>query len=124
MAGRFPGAPDLDAFWANLRGGVESIQRLSDEQLRERGVDEALLRNPRFVKASSTVDGVDLFDAAFFGYSPREAELLDPQHRILLECAWEALERAGYDSRQYRGNVGVYAWARAVTSCRRESLTS
>jgi acyl transferase domain-containing protein/acyl carrier protein len=111
MAGRFPGAPDLPTFWANLRNGVESIEPVTDDELRQLGVDEGLLANPRYVKAASTIDGVDLFDASFFGYSPREAELLDPQQRLFLECAWEALEQAGYDPRQYGGQIGVYAGA-------------
>jgi acyl transferase domain-containing protein len=111
MAGRFPGAPDLDRFWANVRDGVESIVPVSDDQLRQQGVDEALIQNPRYVKAASTLDGVDLFDASFFGYSPREAELLDPQQRLFLECAWEALELAGYDPKMYAGQIGVYAGA-------------
>ena len=111
MAGRFPGAPDLDRFWTNLRDGVESIAPVSDDELRRQGVDEATLSNPRYVKAASTLDGVDLFDASFFGYSPREAELLDPQQRLFLECAWEALERAGYDPKLYPGEIGVWAGA-------------
>jgi acyl transferase domain-containing protein len=111
MAGRFPGAPNLDRFWANLRDGVESIVPVSDDELRKQGVDEALIGNARYVKSASTLDGVDLFDAAFFGYSPREAELLDPQQRLFLECAWEALELAGYDPRLYSGQIGVYAGA-------------
>ena len=111
MAGRFPGAPDVEAFWENLRAGVESIHPLTDEELRRSGVDEQLIRNPRYVKATTVLEGVDLFDAGFFGYSPREADLLDPQHRLFLECAWEALERAGYDPRRYAGLIGVYAGA-------------
>jgi acyl transferase domain-containing protein/acyl carrier protein len=109
MAGRFPGSPDVEAFWANLRAGVESIERLTDDQLRAAGIGDDLLQNPRYVKAVSTINGVDLFDAAFFGYTPREAELIDPQHRVFLECAWEALEQAGYDPKQYTGQIGVYA---------------
>ena len=111
MAGRFPGAPDLETFWANLRAGVESIHRSPTKNCGESGVDEQLMRNPRYVKATSVLDGVDLFDAGFFGYAPREAELLDPQHRLFLECAWEALERAGYDPKRYPGLIGVYAGA-------------
>ena len=111
MAGRFPGAPDVESFWDNLRAGVESIETLTDAELRAAGVDEKLLRNPRYVKATSVLAGVDLFDAGFFGYAPREADLLDPQHRLFLECAWEALERAGYDPKRYPGLVGVYAGA-------------
>ena len=111
MAGRFPGAPDLDVLWTNLREGVESIHALSDADLRKAGVEEHLLADPRYVKVASTLDGVDLFDAGFFGYAPREAELMDPQHRVFLECAWEALERSGYDPKQYAGLIGVYAGA-------------
>jgi acyl transferase domain-containing protein len=73
------------------------------------GVDAAALRNPSFVKAGSLIPNVDLFDARFFGYSPKEAEILDPQHRIFLECAWEALENSGYDPNKFAGLIGVYA---------------
>src|SRR5262249_3944049 len=70
-----------------------------------------VLRDPAYVRANGVLDGVDLFDAAFFGFSPREAELTDPQHRVFLECAWEALENAGYDPGRYRGRIAVYAAA-------------
>lgn len=109
LAGRFPGAPDVETFWLNIRDGVESVQHYTDTELRERGVPENLLTDPNYVKAGVPFDGVDLFDAALFGYTPRDAEQLDPQHRIFLECAWEALENAGYDPQRYRGSVGVYA---------------
>jgi acyl transferase domain-containing protein len=109
MAGRFPGARDLEAFWANLRDGVESIREFSDEELEARGVPRSALRDPSFVKAGAVLDDPELFDAAFFGFSPREARLLDPQHRLFLECSWQALERAGYDSERYPGIIGVYA---------------
>jgi acyl transferase domain-containing protein/acyl carrier protein len=109
MTGRFPGAKNLDEFWQNLRDGVESISFFTDEELESMGVDSAALRNPTFVKAGPILKEVDLFDAAFFGYSPREAELLDPQHRIFLECAWEALESAGCSPDRYEGLIGVYA---------------
>jgi acyl transferase domain-containing protein len=109
MAGRFPKAPDLDAFWRNLRDGVESIVPLTDEELLSSGVDPALVNNPNYVKASSSLEDFDLFDAAFFGMTPREAEIIDPQHRLLLECSWEALESAGYDATRYAGAIGVFA---------------
>src|SRR5215204_4391699 len=96
MAGRFPGAKDLDEFWHNLRAGVESITFLSDEQLRASGVSPAMLRNPCYVKAAALLDDIELFDAPFFNFTPREAEVTDPQQRLFLECAWEALESAGY----------------------------
>ncbi|HEY3578901.1 MAG TPA: type I polyketide synthase [Pyrinomonadaceae bacterium] len=115
MAGRFPKAPDLDAFWRNLREGVESIEALTDEELLSSGVDAALLKNPNYVKASSSLENYDLFDPAFFGMTPREAEIIDPQHRLLLECAWEALESAGYDASRYPGAIGVFAGASIST---------
>ncbi|HEX9670007.1 MAG TPA: amino acid adenylation domain-containing protein, partial [Thermoanaerobaculia bacterium] len=108
MAGRFPGAPDLERFWQNLRGGVESIRVFSDEELVAAGLDPAFLADPRLVKARGALDGADLFDAAFFDYPPREAQLLDPQQRLFLECAWEALEDAGYGAEGRRGRVGVF----------------
>jgi phthiocerol/phenolphthiocerol synthesis type-I polyketide synthase E len=111
MAGRFPGAGDLDAFWRNLRDGVESISTFSDEELAAAGVDPAVMRDPAYVRAGGIVEGVELFDAAFFGYYPREAQVIDPQQRILLECAWEALEDAGYDPLRGERSVGVFAGA-------------
>jgi len=109
MAGRFPGARDLDQFWRNLRDGVESISFFTDEELLQAGITPELLENPGYVKARGALDGVELFDAAFFGFNPREAEITDPQQRIFLECAWEALESAGYDPQKYEGAIGVYA---------------
>src|SRR2546421_7514432 len=109
MAGRFPGAKNIDEFWCNLRDGVESISFLSDEELVSSGVDPAVLSTPNYVKAGALLEDADLFDAAFFGFTPREAELMDPQHRLFLECAWEALEEAGYDSQRYAGRIGLYA---------------
>src|SRR4051794_16830458 len=92
MAGRFPGARNLDQFWSNLRDGVESISFFSAQQLEQAGADPVLIHSPNYVKAAALIDEADRFDAAFFGYNPREAELMDPQHRVLLETAWEALE--------------------------------
>ena len=109
MAGRFPGAADVDAFWHNICAGVESVTAFSDEQLRQRGVPAELLADPDYVKAGIVFDGADRFDAEFFGYTPRDAEHLDPQQRIFLECAWTALEHAGYDPCNCSGSVGVYA---------------
>ena len=91
--------------------GVESIVFFSDQELAAAGVDPALLRSPDYVKASGVLDDIDLFDAAFFGITPREAEIIDPQQRLFLECAWEALEHAGYDPESYDGPIGVYAGA-------------
>ena len=109
MSGRFPGAANVEAFWANLRDGVESVTFFSDEELARRGVDEKALRHPNYVKAGVVLEDIDRFDASFFGYSPREAELMDPQHRLFLECAWEALESAGYSTDGDPGVVGVFA---------------
>jgi acyl transferase domain-containing protein len=108
MAGRFPGANNIDEFWQNLCNGVNSIQFLSNEELLNSGVDAETLNNPNYVKAYSSFADFDGFDASFFGYSPREAEVIDPQHRVFLECAWSALEQAGYDPEQYEGAIGVY----------------
>ncbi|WP_336692614.1 type I polyketide synthase [Delftia acidovorans] len=109
MAGRFPGADDIDSFWANIRDGVESVKRYSEEELRALGVPQSLLDDAGYVKAGVPLAGMDLFDADFFGYTPRDAEQLDPQHRLFLECAWQALEHAGYGGGRYPGAIGVYA---------------
>src|SRR5918998_5314210 len=109
MAGRFPGAPGVDALWANLRAGVESIRHFTDEELTAAGVPESLRTDPAYVPARGALAEVDLFDAAFFGFTPREAQVTDPQQRLFLEVAWEALEHAGYDAARAPGRVGVYA---------------
>ena len=110
LAGRFPRARDIDEFWCRIRDGVECISRFSDDELRESGVSEAELADPNYVKANSWLEDADCFDADFFGYSPLEAEAMDPQHRIFLECAWTALEHAGYGS-GCDVPVGVFAGA-------------
>src|SRR5688572_17535752 len=109
MSARFPGASNVDEFWQNLCEGKESITFFTDEELLAAGVDRHLLSDPNFVKAGAVLEHSDLFDAGFFGYSPREAEILDPQHRLFLECAWECLENSGYDPTRYNGLIGVYA---------------
>jgi acyl transferase domain-containing protein len=109
MAGRFPGAGDVDALWANLLNGVESIQTFTADQLRAVGVSPDLLADPAYVPASGVLDGVDRFDAGFFGYSPREAALMDPQQRVFLETAWAAMEHACYAPGALDAVVGVYA---------------
>ena len=108
MSGRFPGAPSIERFWENLRDGIESITPFSRSELQAAGVDPAAFDNPAYVPAGSILEDIDLFDAAFFGFSPREAESLDPQHRLFLETAWHALEDAGYDPETFPGSVGVY----------------
>ena len=116
LACRFPGAGDSAAFWRNLRDGVESIAFFSDEELLAAGVDPALLGQPNYVKAAPVLKDIDKFDAAFFGYSPREAAVTDPQHRLFLEVAWEAFEAAGYHPETYAGVVGVFAGAGGIVT--------
>ena len=108
MAGRFPGAPALDAFWDNLRRGVESITHFSPDELDD-AYGRSVQNQPGYVRARSILDGVELFDAGFFNFLPREAELTDPQQRVFLEIAWEALESAGYDPAAFAGEIAVYA---------------
>jgi len=115
MSCRFPGAKDVDTFWQKLREGKELIAFLTDAELEPSGVDPANLADPNYVKAASLLDNIDMFDAAFFGLTPREAEVMDPQQRLFLECAWEALEHAGYDGEGYKDPVGVFAGARTNT---------
>ncbi len=109
MAGRFPGARDLAQFWENIANGVESIAKLTDEELAAAGVPESIRRAPDYVAWSSRLDDADKFDAEFFGYSPREAALLDPQGRLALQLAWHALEDSGYNPYDYDGSIGLFA---------------
>jgi len=108
MSGCFPGARDLDEFWRNLRDGTESISFFTREELEAEGVPAALLDAPEYVPAGGVLDDMELFDAAFFGFSPREAELMDPQYRFFMTHAWQALEAAGYDTERYAGAVGIF----------------
>jgi len=109
MAGRFPFAKNLNEFWENLRQGVECVSSFTDEELVSQGIDPVLLADSNYIKAKAVLEDVDLFDASFFGLSPREAETMDPQQRFFLECSWEALENAGYDSERYQEAIAVYA---------------
>src|ERR1700722_11919957 len=108
MAGRFPGAPSVAAFWRNQLEGVESISHFRCEDLETSNKAE-VANDPRYVMARSILDDVDLFDAEFFGINPREAELMDPQQRLFLECCWQAIEDAGYVPDTYPGQIGIYA---------------
>ena len=108
MSGRFPGARNLDEFWNNLRSGAETISRFSETELRAAGIEPAIAKIPGFVNAGSVLTDIDQFDALFFGYSARDAESIDPQQRLFLECAWECLEGAGYDPETYPGLIGVF----------------
>ncbi|MCG8424973.1 MAG: amino acid adenylation domain-containing protein [Proteobacteria bacterium] len=112
MSGRFPGAPNLDRFWANLRGGVESLESFDRETLRAEGVPDHDSSAPSYVPRGAPIDGVDRFDARFFGVTPREAEGLDPQQRLFLETAYHALENAGYRPDRLSDRVGVFAGSR------------
>ena len=109
LAGRFPGADNVDTFWQNLCAGVESIASFNDEELLAAGVSADLIKRPDYVKAGGALKDIETFAADFFEFTPREAELLDPQQRILLECAWEAVENAGYDVERLNGKTGLFA---------------
>jgi acyl transferase domain-containing protein/acyl carrier protein len=108
MAGRFPGARNVSEFWHNLHEGIETISFFSDAELEISGVKPEVYNDPAYVRAKGVLSEVEMFDAAFFGFTPREAEIMDPQQRLFLECAWEALENAGYDFAEKGGRVGVY----------------
>ena len=109
MAGRFPGARNIRQFWQNLRAGVESICDRSNQELLVAGATAEELADPHYVKRVSMLEDVPLFDAAFFGFSPRDASIMDPQHRHFLECSWEALEDAGQPPQRFDGSIGVFA---------------
>jgi len=110
MSCRFPGARNLREFWRLLKGGAETISFFSDEELTA-VIKRDLLRDPRYIKAKGFLEDIEYFDPVFFGYTPQAAEMLSPQVRLFHECAWEALEDAGYDPFNYRGDIGVYAGA-------------
>ncbi|NKQ19010.1 type I polyketide synthase [Brevibacillus laterosporus] len=111
IAGKFPGADNLEQYWENLKNSVETISVFTDEELRQVGIDPVLLQKPNYVKAKGYIEGIEEFDPGFFGYSPREAEIMDPQIRLLQECSWQALEDAGYDPKSYEGLIGLYVGA-------------
>lgn len=109
MSARFPGADDVDRFWSNLCQNHSAIRPLTDQELRLHGVTNSTLSDPSYVKAGAFLNGVDQFDADFWGISRREAILMDPQQRIFLECCWKALEAAGYAPNAAGQNTAVYA---------------
>ncbi|MBV5315353.1 MAG: acyltransferase domain-containing protein [Prolixibacteraceae bacterium] len=110
MAGRFPGAKNIDEFWANLLEGKETITYFTDEELAEKNMEFGKFKDdPNYIKARGIVDDIDKFDADFFGYTPMDARTMDPQHRVWLETAWNALENAGCDPNRYKGSIGVFA---------------
>lgn len=108
IACRFPAAPDKERFWKNLCEGVDGVRDIDSEYLRALGVPKSLIDDPSYIWSTGHLDGVDAFDAAFFGYSPREAALMDPQHRLFLECCWAALEDTGLPPRHTEGTVSVF----------------
>ncbi len=108
MSGRFPGASSVRQFWDNLCNGVDAIAHFDEAELEDAFTPEERAA-PNFVRARAVIEGVDQFDAAFFGMHAAEARLVDPQQRVLLECAWEAIEDAGYDAAAYDGTIGVFA---------------
>lgn len=107
MAGRFPQANNIDEFWDNLKNGRECISFFTEEELILSGCDESLVRMPNYIKAKGVVEDIEYFDSSFFGYTPKEANVMDPQLRLLHECAWHALEDAGYNPLEYSGNIGI-----------------
>ena len=109
MAAHLPGAGDIAAYWANLAAGVESIRVLSEDDLLAAGETPQRIRKPNYVPAAAVLEGFETFDAEFFGFSPKEAAILDPQHRQFLEVAWEALENAAHPPENFKGAIGVYA---------------
>ncbi|RKH03260.1 acyltransferase domain-containing protein [Corallococcus carmarthensis] len=109
LSGRFPGAQTLEGFWEMLRRGGDARRVPTDAELDEVGVPQALRAHPQWVRSSYVLEGATEFDAGLFGYSPREAEVMDPQQRIFMECAWESLDNAGYDPGRFKGAVAVYA---------------
>lgn len=108
MAARFPRSPDVSTFWKNLREGVECTRQFSEAELLAAGVSAEEIADPHYVRSGAVLEDMEGFDAGFFGFSPRDAAIMDPQHRHFLEVSWEALEHAGYDPARYDGNVGVF----------------
>ena len=109
MACKFPGAETIDQFWLNLKYGVESISNFTDEDLKKAGIPEQRSKLPNYVKRGGVLNEIEYFDAAFFGYGPGEAALIDPQQRLFLQTSWECLENAGHDPYTYPDRIGVYA---------------
>jgi acyl transferase domain-containing protein len=110
MVGRFPDAPDVESLWRNILAGCEGIKFFRDDEL-DASVPPEIRRDPAYVKAKGLLAESDLFDASFFDITPLEARVMDPQHRVLLELAWAALERSGHRSSDFAGSIGVYVGA-------------
>lgn len=108
MSCRFPGAESVEELYNNLKNGVESIEFLSKEELLKAGISQSVIDNPNYINARSTFKSVEEFDAEFFGYTPNEARIMDPQMRVMHECVWEAIESAGYGPRKYNKPIGLF----------------
>ncbi len=106
---RVPGADTPARFWQNLRDGVESIEQLDEAALLEAGESPELIRNPSYVPACGRLEDMTMFDGEFFGFSPKESAIVDPQHRHFTECCWEALEDAGHPPEKFDGPIGIWA---------------
>lgn len=108
MSCRFPNADSINSFWENIETGIESLTFFSREELLDSGAEPDLIDDPNYVKAGCIIDNIDMFDYTFFGYSKEEASLVDPQQRFFLECAYEALEDAGYCPDKQEEQVGLF----------------
>ncbi len=124
MAARYPGAEDIHQYWKKLKEGTECISFFSRDELLEAGVPAAQLDNPNYINACGFLENTDSFDASFFGYTPKEAEIMDPQIRLFHECVWTALENAGYEPGTYKGLIGLYAGASAPTGWHARAIIS
>lgn len=122
MAGRFPGSATVDEFWTAIRTGTVGLRRFTDAEVAAAGVPDEERAHQDHVPVGGALDDIECFDAKLFGYPPREAALLDPQHRLFLECAWHALEDAGYCAGRREEVVGVYASASMNTYLPRHLL--
>jgi acyl transferase domain-containing protein len=109
MAAHLPGAGSIDVYWTNLRDGIESIRCFSEEELLAAGEAPRRISHKNYVPAAAPLEGFERFDAEFFGFSPKEAAIMDPQHRQFLEVVWEALENAGHPPERFAGPIGVFA---------------
>ena len=124
MAARFPGAANVREFWSNLLHGVESIRDLSEEELVSAGIGVGEYGSPQYVRRAAVLDAMDQFDAGFFGFSPQEAAILDPQHRVFLEICWWALEDAGVVPSRFDGSVGIFGGCGMAAYFARNLLTN
>ena len=125
LAARFPGARTVDDFWRNLKEGVESVSFFNEAELNGADIDPRQSINPHFVPCKGGhLEEWEWFDHSFFGYTPAEAEMMDPQARLFHQCAWEALENAGYDPFTYRGAIGLYAGSGSSTEWEALALLS